>query len=256
MQVEIKLTESVAEIVLNRPDKLNAMGDMMVGDIHSHLETAEAAGVRALIFRAEGRAFSAGRDLEGVDAARDNAEKVLGMFNRLIARVAEFPAPTFAAAQGACLGAGLGLALACDVVYVANDAKLGSPFAKIGAVLDSGAHSHFVQRLGTHRALELIYTGELISGKEAAAIGLVNRSFDAAELLEKVRSVARLVASGPTAAYLESKRIVRKIENERIGLSEVMALEVIAQSAASQTADYREGFLAFQQKRPPKFTGK
>ncbi|HEY2663089.1 MAG TPA: enoyl-CoA hydratase-related protein [Candidatus Binataceae bacterium] len=256
MQVEIKLTESIAEIVLNRPDKLNAMGDMMVGDIYSHLETAEAAGVRAVIFRAEGRAFSAGRDLEGVDAAKDNAEKVLGMFNRLISRVANFPAPTFAAVQGACLGAGLGVALACDVVYVANDAKLGSPFAKIGAVLDSGAHSHFVQRLGTHRALELIYTGELISGKEAAAIGLVNRSFDSAELLEKVRSVARSVANGPTAAFLESKRIIRKIENEGIGLGEVMALEVRAQTAASRTADYREGFSAFQQKRLPKFAGK
>src|ERR1700730_2247281 len=125
MQAEINVSNSIAEIVLNRPDKLNAMGELMVGDIHSHLETAEAAGVRALIFRGEGRAFSAGRDLEGVDASQDDAEKVLGMFNRLMTRIANFPAPTFAAVQGACLGAGLGVALACDVVYVADDAKLG-----------------------------------------------------------------------------------------------------------------------------------
>jgi len=256
MQAEINVSNSIAEIVLNRPDKLNAMGHLMVGDIHSHLETAEAAGVRALIFRAEGRAFSAGRDLEGVDPSKDDAEKVLGMFNRLMTRIADFPAPTFVAVQGACLGAGLGLALACDVVYVADDAKLGSPFARIGAVLDSGGHSYFVQRLGAHRALELIYTGELISGKEAAAMGLVNRSFAAAELLAKVRALATAVANGPTAAFLESKRIVRRIENEGLGLGDVMALEVRAQAAASKTDDYREGFSAFQQKRPPKFTGK
>jgi 2-(1,2-epoxy-1,2-dihydrophenyl)acetyl-CoA isomerase len=256
MQAEINVSNSIAEIVLNRPDKLNAMGELMVGDIHSHLETAEAAGVRALIFRGEGRAFSAGRDLEGVDASKDDAEKVLGMFNRLMTRIANFPAPTFAAVQGACLGAGLGVALACDVVYVADDAKLGSPFARIGAVLDSGGHGYFAQRLGSHRALELIYTGELISGKEAAAMGLVNRSFDPAELLAKVRALASAVANGPTAAFLESKRIVRRIENEGLGLGEVMALEVRAQLAASKTADYREGFAAFQQKRPPKFTGK
>ncbi len=86
-----------------------------------------------------------------------------------------FPAPTFAAVHGACLGVGLGLALASDVVYVSEDAKIGSPFARIGAVLDSGGHKFFVQRIGPHRALELIYTGRLLSGTEAAAWGLVNQ---------------------------------------------------------------------------------
>ncbi len=257
MQVEIALANGVAEIVLNRPEKMNAMGDLMVGDITSHLETAEAAGVRAVIFRGEGPAFSAGRDIAGVDPATDDAEAVLGgVFNKLVMRVANFPAPTFAAVQGACLGAGLGLALACDVVYAADDAKFGSPFARIGAVLDSGGHSFFVQRLGTHRALELIYTGTLISGREAAELGLINRSIESGKLLETVRAMAVKVASGPTAAFMQSKRIVRRIEEAGLGLSEVLALEAKAQAAASRTQDYREGFAAFQQKRPPRFIGK
>jgi enoyl-CoA hydratase/carnithine racemase len=170
--------------------------------------------------------------------------------------VADFPAPSFAAVHGPCLGIGLGLALACDVVYVADDAKIGSPFARIGAVLDSGAHSFFVRRLGSHRALELIYTGTLISGREAEAWGLVNRSMDKAILLERVRATAAAIAQGPTAAFLESKRIVRRIENEGLGLAEVLRSEAKAQGAASRTADYREGISAFQSKRSPRFVGR
>src|SRR5207247_10895798 len=100
-------------------------------------------------------------------------------FNPLMEQMAHFPAPTIAAVQGAALGTGLGLALACDLVYAADDARIGSPFARIGAVLDSGAHLAFVQRVGTHRALELIYTGRLLSGREAAEWGLVNGSVPA-----------------------------------------------------------------------------
>ena len=176
--------------------------------------------------------------------------------NPVIRRVADFPAPTFAAVHGPCLGIGLGLALACDVVYAADDAKIGSPFARIGAVLDSGAHSFFVQRLGSHRALELIYTGVMISGREAEAWGLINRSLARSILLERVRVVAASVAQGPTAAFLESKRIVRRIENEGLGLAEVLRSEAKAQGAASRTADYREGISAFQSKRSPRFVGR
>src|SRR5258708_5476835 len=168
--VKLSIEGGLAEIALDRPDKMNALNDAMIAELNSCLGRAEAAGVRAMILRGEGPSFSAGRDLADANEGNEDAEAIIeAQFNPLVRRVATFPAPTFAAVHGACLGAGLGLALACDVVYIADDAKIGSPFARIGAVLDSGGHSFFVQRLGVHRALELIYTGRLISGTEAAA---------------------------------------------------------------------------------------
>jgi 2-(1,2-epoxy-1,2-dihydrophenyl)acetyl-CoA isomerase len=246
----------VAEIVLNRPDKLNALTLEMVEALHASLQVAETEQVRALILRGEGRGFSAGRDISGVDPATDDAERVLAeVVNPLIRRVREFPSPTFAAIQGACLGVGLGLALACDVVIAAEDARLGSPFARIGAVLDSGGHAFFVERLGSHRALELIYTGRLLSGTEAAAWNLVNRCVANDRLLSEVRELATAVAQGPTVAFQTSKRLVHRLLDEKLSLEEVLGAEAAAQGAASRTADYTEGFGAFQAKRTPRFTG-
>ena len=256
MLVSHSIEAGVGEIVLNRPDKLNALTLEMVDQLRASLQAAEGAGVRALILRGEGRAFSAGRDLTGVDPASDDAERVLAdVFNPLIQRVREFNAPTFAAVHGACLGVGLGLALACDVVTVAEDTRIGSPFARIGAVLDSGGHAFFVERLGSHRALELIYTGRLLSGAEADAWGLVNRCVPNDQLLESVRSMARGVALGPTLAFQTSKALVRRIVDEHLSLEQILAAEATAQGAASATADYREGFIAFQSRRQPTFHG-
>ena len=150
----------------------------------------------------------------------------------------------------------MGIALGCDVVYVADDAKIGSPFARIGAVLDSGGHSFFVSRLGMHRALELIYTGRLLSGVEAAQFGLVNRSMPKDSLVAETRKIAAQVATGPTAAFMLSKHLVRRIDEEALGLFAVLKCEAQAQGAAGRTADYKEGITAFQQKRAPKFQGK
>jgi enoyl-CoA hydratase/carnithine racemase len=255
--VTYTLDGQVAEIALSRPDKLNALTLEMVEQLHAGLHAAETEGARALILRGEGRAFSAGRDLTGVEPTSDDAERVLGdVFNPLIRRVREFPAPTFAAVQGACVGVGLGLALACDVVVAAEDARIGSPFARIGAVLDSGGHAFFVERLGSHRALELIYTGRLLSGTEADAWGLVNRCVANDRLLDEARGMAAAVAQGPTLAFQTSKTLVHRIQDERLTLEEVLGAEAAAQGAVSRTADYGEGFSAFQAKRQPHFSGK
>lgn len=247
----------VAEVVLNRPDRMNAMNLAMVHDLAEALDKAEAGGARVLLVRGEGRAFCSGRDLADADPLHEDGEAILrDIFNPLLERIATIPVPTIAAVQGACLGTGLGLALACDIVYAADDARIGSPFARIGAVLDSGAHAAFVSRVGPHRALELIYTGRLLSGREAEQWGLVNRSVAGADLLRRTRELAASIARGPTAAFLESKRLVRSILDTQPSFREVLAAEATAQGRASRTHDYKDGISAFQEKRKPSFTGR
>lgn len=254
--VLLTIDGGVAELVLNRPDKMNAMNLEMVHDIAESLDAVEAAGARALLVRGEGRAFCSGRDLAGADPLHEDGEAILrDVFNPLIERMAGVAVPTIAAVHGACLGTGLGLALACDIVYAADDARIGSPFARIGAVLDSGAHAAFVSGVGSHRALELVYTGRLLSGREAAEWGLVNRSVAGADLVRRAREVAASIARGPTSAFLESKRLVRAITDGSPSFADVLAAEAAAQGRASRTHDYQDGISAFQEKRKPSFTG-
>lgn len=257
MSVRYSHADGLAEIVLDRPDVLNSIDEDTAHALRAALDRAEHDDrARAVVLRGEGRAFSAGRDLRGADPLNEDARAILAdLLNPLIQRVADVAVPTFAAVQGACLGVGLGLALACDVVIAADDARIGSPFANIGAVLDSGAHLAFVQRVGPHRALELVYTGRLLSGAEAAAMGLVNAAVPHGELADHVHAIAAQVAAGPTAAFSHSKRIVRRIVDEGLGLPDVLAAEADAQGAVAGGADYVEGITSFLEKRRPHFRG-
>ncbi len=250
------VADGVAEIVLDAPDRLNSLNPDDIAELDAAYAAAETAGVRALVLRGEGRAFCAGRDISGVDPRTDDVQGYLGgLVTPLLRRMAEFPAPTFAVAHDACLGVGLGLLIATDVVYVADTAKVGSPFAKLGATLDSGGHALFFERLGAHKTLELIYTGRLMSGTEAVESGLFSRVFPADEVLQQTRDAARAAATGATQAFLASKSLVRTLRDQRVGLWESLDVENRAQAALCDTDDYREGFAAFQEKREPTFTG-
>lgn len=254
--IDLTIANNMAELTLNIPDKLNALDDAALAELGTRLQEAQSANVRALLIRGEGRAFCAGRDISAVDPATDDALAFLkDSFGPVMRTLADFPAPTFAAAHGACLGIGLGLLIATDVVYVAGTAKFGSPFANLGAVLDSGGHSLFFERLGAHRALDLIYTGELMSGVEAVAAGLFSRAIPDAELLDFTRAKATAAASGATQAFLASKSVIAQLREDRVGLWESVAAENVEQERLRTTADYREGFAAFQQKRKATFTG-
>jgi Enoyl-CoA hydratase/carnithine racemase len=256
MTVQFTVNDDVAEVVLDDPAKLNALDETAIAGLSQAYTDAAQAGVRALLLRGEGRAFCAGRDISHVDPATDDAHGYLAdVVTPLLHQIAAFPAPTFAVATGACLGVGLGLLIATDVVYVADTARIGSPFARLGATLDSGGHALFVERLGAHRTLDLIYTGELMTGTEAVALGLFSRVVPTAEVLPFARERAHRVAEGPTSAFLASKELVRRLRDERIGLWESVADENAAQGALCAGADYREGFAAFQEKREPVFTG-
>jgi enoyl-CoA hydratase/carnithine racemase len=255
--IDLDIADGIARIALNAPERLNALGPEDLRALSAAYAEAEAAGVRALVLRGEGRAFCAGRDIAGVDPATDDVSGYLdGLVTPLLQHIASFPAPTFAAAQGACLGVGLGLLIATDVVYVAEDARIGSPFAALGATLDSGGHWLLVSRLGPHRALDLIYSGRLISGAEAVAGGLFSRALPAASLRDEVDAAAAAAASGATRAFLASKRIVGGLRDGSLDLWGSVSAENTAQARLRDTDDYREGFRAFQEKRPPRFTGR
>lgn len=255
--IDLTIEDAIARVVLDAPKKLNSLDETALDDLAAAYTEAERAGVRALALSGEGRAFCAGRDISAVDPASDDTDGYLtGKVQPLLQQMSRFPAPTFATVQGACLGVGLGLAIATDVVYVAQDATIGSPFANLGATLDSGGHALFTERLGPHRALDLIYTAELMTGAEAVAAGLFSRAVPAEELMEFTMQRVSKVARGATQSYLASKELVAQVRDNRVGLWESMAAENKAQAALCATDDYKEGFTAFQQKRKPEFTGR
>jgi enoyl-CoA hydratase/carnithine racemase len=255
--IDYAFGDDLAVITLNAPSRRNALGLDALRALAGAYDRAEENGARAVLVRGEGPSFCAGRDIAGVDPATDDVAGYLdATLAPLLRRMAAFPAPTFAAAHGACLGVGLGLLIATDVVFVAHDAKIGSPFGALGATLDSGGHALFVERLGTHATLDLVYTGRMLTGEEAVRAGLFSRVVPASELQDATELAARRAAAGPTEAFRASKRIVTAIRDERLGLWEAMALENRAQAALARTADYREGFAAFQAKRAPAFFGR
>jgi len=250
------IEDGVAEIVLDAPEKLNSVDIADVDALSAAYDEAASAGVRALLLRGEGRAFCAGRDISGVDPKDDDVIGYLeGKIEPLMRKMSAFQAPTFAVAHGACLGVGLGLLIATDVVLVAESAKIGSPFANLGATLDSGGHALFFERLGAHRTLDLIYTGRLMTGAEAVQAGLFSRVLPDDEVLDAARQAAAAASKGATQAFLASKRLVADLRDRRLGLWDSMSDENRAQAALCDTSDYREGFAAFQQKRRPEFTG-
>lgn len=256
--IRLAVADGVAEIVLDAPYRLNAVDESALADLSAAYDDA-AAGVhdgtvRALVLRGEGRAFCAGRDLGSIEPGADDAHRFLdAALTPLLRKMAEFPAPTFAAAHGACLGVGLGLLIATDVVYVAENAKIGSPFANLGLALDSGGHWLFTERLGPHRALDLMYTGDLLTGAEAVAGGLFSRAVPAADLLELTRTKAARAARGPLQALVASKQLVGRIRDERLGLWQAISGENDVQGVLGASDDYREGLEAFREKRAPRF---
>jgi 2-(1,2-epoxy-1,2-dihydrophenyl)acetyl-CoA isomerase len=251
--VRLEWRGQTAVIFLDRPDRLNAL------DLDSLKEMGEVLGsvsdARAVVLAAVGGTFSAGRDLKDERLSGD-PEAVLGeFFNPLVARIAGLHCPTFAAVQGPALGAGFGLAFACDVVIAAEDAQIGSPFAKLGGVPDCGFHFFVPSRIGLNRTLELIYTGRLLNGREAAKIGLVNRCVPGSDLLAVTLEMAELAAQGPTSAFALSKSLLRKGGERGMSLADVLTAEAALQATALETADAQEGLSAFLERRPPVFRG-
>ena len=249
--VRLDLRDGVATITLDRPAKKNALAVEDMGRLAELLGEAQAGGARAILLRGAGGSFCAGRDLDGVDPATDDTLTVLRKcITPVLEAVRRCPLPTVASVEGPALGFGFGLAMACDIVQVSETARLGSPFRAIGLVLDSGGHHTLRERLGRAKAIELIMTGRLFSGLEAARMGLVNQAYPAPELAAASERLARDLAQGPTLAFAASKRIL----DEATTYAEVCEMEAQAQAQLMRTRDATEGLAAFRQKRTPRFT--
>jgi len=253
MTVRLEWHDRTAVIFLDRPDRRNALDLDSLNEMHEAL--GKVMDARAVVIAAVGDTFSAGRDLKDERISGDPETLLAELFNPLVSKISELRCPTFAAVQGAALGAGFGVAFACDVVIAADDAQIGSPFARLGGIPDSGFHFSARSRIGTHRTLELIYTGRLLSGQEAAEMGLVNLCVPRSELLAVTMEMAERVARGPTSAFALSKALLRKADDRGMSLAQVLEAEAACQATALATADAQEGLSAFLQRRAPVFRG-
>lgn len=256
---EIRLANrgAIAEIVLDGPDSRNALDAENLRDLAAAIsKVAEAVPkVRALVIKGEGTVFSSGRDIADVDVETDDARAFLAeVFAPVFQSIRALPIPVVSQVQGAALGLGFGVAAAADIIFAAEDAKFGSPFAAIGAMLDSGAHHVFLDRVGYHRTMDLIITGDFMTGAEAAAAGIVSRAVPVAELTDFVEAKLEKIIAGPTEIFAMEKGFVQKLADDRSTLAQVLADEADLQETARRTPDYAEGFRAFQERRKPNFS--
>jgi 2-(1,2-epoxy-1,2-dihydrophenyl)acetyl-CoA isomerase len=210
--------------------------------------------VRAVVLTGEGRGFCSGADLRGGGDEREFRRVLTTEYNPLVRAIRDLPKPVIAAVNGVAAGAGVSLALACDLVYAAEEARFIQAFVKIGLVPDSGSTRTLVRALGRHRAAQLIFTGEPMSADDAHAAGLVNRVVPGAELSATVRELAASLAAAPTRAVGYAKRLINRAEDAT--LDETMGLEAALQDLAGRTEDHAEGVAAFAEKREPRFVGR
>ena len=247
----------VAKIAFNRPEVYNALNDEITYELQTVLkQVAKDKLVRVIVLTGEGKAFCAGQDLKaamGVEK-RSFSESLHKRYNPIIRQIRELKKPVIGRINGVAAGAGCSLALACDLVVMADEAYLVEVFVNIGLVLDSGS-SYFLPRLvGSAKAFELSTMGSKVSGQEAVSLGLANKSVPLAELDGAIRHYTDYYATAPTKTIGLMKQMLNKSGSS--SLNEMLKYEAYCQDIAGASDDYNEGVNAFLEKRPAKFTGK
>ena len=251
------VVDGVATLTLNRPDKLNAFNDQLHRDIADALTRVEnEAAIRALVITGAGRGFCSGADLaQGLGGpGRSTGDALDQYYHPRLRRLRQLPKPVIAAVNGPAAGAGMSLALACDIVLAAQSAVFIQAFTRIGLVPDAGS-TYFLPRLiGTARAKALTMLAEPLTARQAEEWGLIHKAVPDAQLMDEAMALARKLARGPTVALgLTKAAIDRSLGND---LDAQLALERDSQKEASRSPDFREGVAAFLEKRPAQFTGK
>ncbi|MFC6865112.1 enoyl-CoA hydratase/isomerase family protein [Halomicroarcula sp. GCM10025817] len=258
--VALRIADGVATVTLNRPDRRNALDVDTARTLVERFETIADSDARCVVLEGDGEAFCAGGDIgamvEGVATdvpPADRVEHAATAINDAVEAVYDCRLPVVVKLDGPAYGAGAGLALACDVQLASPDAALGFGFRRVGLAVDSGI-SYFLPRLvGPNKAKELAFTGETVGAEEALELGLVTRVFDEDAYDEEVTALVETIASGPTVALTQSKRLVdRGVESS---FEQALDREATAQGIAFTTHDHDEGARAFMEQREPEFEG-
>jgi 2-(1,2-epoxy-1,2-dihydrophenyl)acetyl-CoA isomerase len=258
--VRVERDGHVVRVTLDKPATKNACtGDMWVA-LGATFRDIAYSGARAVLLTGAGGDFCAGADIsgggggsgaEGRQATMVDAMRVIG---DVVLAVHDCPVPVVAAVDGVCVGAGLGLALAADMTWCSDRARLSVIFAKRGLSLDFGSSWLLRQRIGAHKAKELAFTARTVSGTEAAELGLVNAAVPAAELDETVQGLVDTIAAGPPIALSITKRELNGAPGS--SLAQALEVEALAQSVNAQTQDMREALTAYVERRAPQFEGR
>ncbi|MEP6548855.1 MAG: enoyl-CoA hydratase-related protein [Gammaproteobacteria bacterium] len=256
--------EGVAQVTLNRPDRLNALNLALITDLKEVAAAIDAdPDLRTVVLTGAGRAFCSGADLMGEDFLNEPGQsrgdsirtRLQDHFNPMVSAWNRLRVPVVVAVNGVAAGAGVSLALAGDVVLAGRSATFLQLFApKLGLMPDLGSTFHLPRLVGTARAKGLALLGDALSAADAASWGLIWACVDDAALSEQAQAIALRFATGPTQAFQRIKAVFN-VEPPRT-LSEQLALEADAQAELGDTQDFEEGVQAFRAKRAPHFTGR
>jgi 2-(1,2-epoxy-1,2-dihydrophenyl)acetyl-CoA isomerase len=260
-QITSEREGAVARITLNRPDKLNALTQVMSDElVDAFTGISKDDGVRAVVLTGAGRGFCAGQDLTEFEASYRKGDRpdIEGHLERsyhtLIPVIVDIPQPVIAAVNGVAAGAGVSLAAACDIRVGSEEARFIQAFVRIGLVPDSGGTWLLPRLVGYPRALEMSMTGEPVDAQHALDIGLVTHVYPAASFVEETEAFAARLAALPTRALAATKRLMR--EAFAADLAAALKAEAAAQSEMGRTDDHLEGVMAFAEKREPRFEGR
>ncbi len=258
--VKYEIKESIAIITMNRPDALNALSLQLTTDLRSAIEKAVADKARAVVLTGEGRAFCSGGDLREMQTMWKKEGRVeaflespLESLHDLIRLIRETPIPFVAAVQGVCAGAGTNVALACDLVFAAENATFNEAFVRIGLSPDCGGSFFLPRAVGEKIAAELMMTGDTVSAEKAVQIGMINRIVPAENLLAETLKSAKKLALAPTASIGRIKQMLNATFSN--DLAQQLELEHKLQIESGKGSDFKEGVTAFFEKRAPNFTG-
>lgn len=255
------LESGVLTLLLNRPQRLNAMSNALIEAMNRELARArDDADIRAVLLTGIGRGFCAGADLAGggtVDASAavppDLGANMDRIFNPMIRAMRDLPKPIVGAINGVAAGGGANLALACDIILAARSARFDQAFVRISLMPDLGGTYFLPHTVGDARARGLAMLGSSVPAEEAERMGMIWQTVDDDKLMEEATRLARRLASGPTLSYAAIKKAMNSASTNT--LDQQLDLERDSQRALGRSADYREGVTAFLAKRPAQFTG-
>jgi enoyl-CoA hydratase len=253
--VEVAHEGHVSVLTINRPDKLNALSQEVLGDLGAAIASiSRSDDVRAAVITGTGKAFVAGADIgamRDMDEAQARGFGALG--HSVFSRIEHLRFPVIAAVNGFALGGGCELALACDFIYASTKAKFGQPEVNLGIIPGFGGTQRLPRRVGSAMARELIYTGKIILAEEALRIGLINAVFEPDELLTAATKAAADIAAKGPLAIAAAKRLIR--DGIDMPLPQANEIERDAFGEGFGTDDQGEGMAAFLEKRAPNFKG-